>query len=156
MFAFSHRAKLLTLLCFLMIGAVPTAVAGSADAIIKGETSSKRTSFELHIHEFDTAVEYLKLTIDGKSYELTNTDQYSTRSIYDPEIGVYVILVEGKDVMFKFWMVPSSWKVLDKGNGRLKATFAAKIEASDPREPAPRKWKTSPQITIGCTLNYQI
>ena len=149
------RAILCSALAFLFLATL-TAQAGSADAIIKGETASKRTNFELHVGDLDGLVRYLKFTVDGKGYQFSEDQISDSTVIRDQKIGVYVIVMQAENRKFKIWMIPGSEKVKVNGPGKYRSTFAAKIEASDPRKPAEQSWRMTPVITIGCRIDYSI
>lgn len=126
-------------------------VAGSNDAFIKGETSSKRTSLEVSVSDITGTLNKAKLTIDGKSYEISGDNQTVIR---DKVNGVYILIVENETHIFRMWMIPGSEKVTSKGENHYNSTFAAVIEATDPRKS--EKWHLAPRITIGCSLKYSL
>lgn len=127
--------------------------AGSGSAIIEGKTSSGRTSVKISVQDIVGTFEHVELTIDGKSYKITNNGAKET-VIQDKENKVYFLTLESEDRIFRMWMVPGSEKVVSQSDGSYKSTFAAVIEASDPRKEG--KWDFAPRITIGCTLDYSI
>jgi hypothetical protein len=51
-------------------------------------------------------------------------------------------------------MVPSSEKITEKGHGVFRSTFAAVLEATDPRKK--NQAKLTPRIFIGCKLDWEI
>ena len=140
------------LFCILLALNLPVS-AGSADAIIKGETSSGRTSFEVHVGDLDGLIRFVSLTIDGKSYEITEADSSFQSVIRDSKNGVYVLVIQTKEQNFRLYMIPGSEKNIEKGDGFYRSTFAAVIEATDPRKDN-GSW--TPKITIGCHLDYSI
>ncbi len=144
----SYTSRLVLLIWFLFLS---FASAGSSDAIIRGETSSKRTQVELHVGDVTGLIREVALTIDGQSY--TFVPERST-VIKDEESQVYVLIADHEAYEFKMWMIPGSEKVKSKTAHGLKSSFAAIIEATDPRGSS--KWKMTPRITIGCTLDYAL
>lgn len=138
--------KFLVLSLFFILNTI--AIAGSSDAQITGVTASKRTSFELSVGDIDGLI---RLTVDDKTYRFVPDNSIVIR---DEDNGVYVLIAENEKYHVKVWMVPGSEKVLTKGNGVLKTSFAAVIEATDPRKND--KWSQTPRITIGCMLDYSI
>ena len=125
--------------------------AGSADALIKGITASKRTSVEVSVGDISGLIRHVKLEIDGKSYTIKSGKDTVIR---DEKNGVYVLIIENENHLFRMWMIPGSEKVISKTSGSYRSTFAAVIEATDPR--GSDKWKFTPRITIGCSLDYSI
>ena len=141
----------ITLILLLVTGIT---YAGSADAIIRGETSSKRTAIEVHVGDITGLISYVKWTVDGKTYEIKEGEGLPQTVIKDTENGVYLLTISSKDKDFKLWMIPGTEKILEKTGSGMRTQFAAVIEASDPREKG--KWTLTPRITIGCKLDYSI
>ncbi|MGE9267305.1 MAG: hypothetical protein ACQKBY_04345 [Verrucomicrobiales bacterium] len=127
---------------------------GSADALLRGETSSGRTKLELRVGDLDGLIREVKLTVDGEEITWKNADHSPQTVIRDVENGVYVLSVTQGEKSFRLWMVPGSEKVVKKGPNEFESRFAAIIEASDPRAKTPLKW--TPRITIGCHLKWKI
>lgn len=130
--------------------------AGSNEAVITGKTSSGRTELEARVQDITGQFRSVTLTVDGKTMEFRfdESDDVRTTVIRDEENDVFLLLMEGEDKVFRLWMVPGSEKVLEKSSGSYQSTFAAVIEATDPRESG--KWTLTPRITIGCRLDYSI
>jgi len=141
--------KNLSLFIFFLFSSL--VYAGSNDATITGITSSKRTKVEISVGDVTGLIRKVNLTVDGKSYILTPKNSTVFK---DDENGVYVLIAESNDYHFKMWMIPGSEKIVSKTSSSLKTTFAAVIEATDPRKGD--KWKMTPRITIGCKLDYSI
>lgn len=138
--------------CFILFFSLVSGLfAGSADAHIVGTTSSGRTSVEVDVGDIDGILGRAKLTIDGKSYEITQGRQTVIR---DEANSIYVLMIESETQIFRMWMIPNTEKVIPCTDGATKIRFGAIIEATDPRQD--EKWKLTPRITIGCTLNYEI
>ena len=125
--------------------------AGSADAVISGITSSKRTKIDVRVGDISGIIRRVTLTIDGKSYTFNPSKD---EVIHDKKSGVYVLIAEDSERIFRMWMIPGSEKVIHSSSGAYKSKFAAKIEATDPRKND--KYTLTPVITIGCLLDYSI
>ena len=144
--------KTLTIITALLTASLH---AGSNTAYIKGETSSGRTAVEINVQDIEGRFISAKLTIDGNTYVLKNDENTTHETvIYDKANGVYILILESNTKVFKLWMIPGSEKVISKGDGHYQSSFAAVIEATDPREGD--KYSFTPRITIGCTLKYSL
>jgi hypothetical protein len=150
---FDVRKKMKTLILTLILGFTLPAFAGSADAIIRGKTESGRTEVEVRVGDIDGLIRYVKLSVDGKSYTISDADLLPQSVIRDRENGIYVIVLRAEGREFRLWMIPKSEKVAEQGNGVYRSSFAAVIEATDPRK---SDGSFTPRITIGCKLDYQI
>ena len=142
-----------TILLCLFLGLNLPVSAGAADAVIKGQTESGRTSFEVHVGDIDGLIRYVNLTIDGKSYKIEDAESAFQSVIRDRKNGIYVLVVQTEFRTFRLYMIPNSEKGVEQGNGYYRSRFAAVIEATDPRE-EDGSW--TPKITIGCTLDWSI
>jgi hypothetical protein len=147
------RKKMKTLIISLILGFTLPAFAGSADAIIRGKTESGRTEVEVHVGDINGLIRYVKLTVDGKSFTVSDADMLSQSVIDDRENGIYVLVLRAEGREFRLWMIPKSEKVTKQGSGVYRSSFAAVIEATDPRK---SDGSFTPRITIGCRLDYQI
>jgi hypothetical protein len=143
------KTLLLCLICALPL----PAIAGSADAIIRGRTESGRTEVEIHVGDIDGPISYVKLSVDGKSYTISNADSSPQSVIRDEQHGIYVLVLHAEDREFRLWMIPKSEKITGQGSGFFRSRFAAVIEATDPRK---TDGSFTPRITIGCKLEYAI
>lgn len=139
-------------LCFTLVFTLPL-MAGSADAIIRGKTESGRTEVEVRVGDIDGLISYVKLSIDGKSYTISDAVVADQTVIRDRENGVYVLAIKAKDKDFSLWMIPKSEKITENGSGIYRSKFAAVIEATDPRN---TDGSFTPRITIGCKLDWSI
>ena len=129
--------------------------AGSGPAFISGKTSSGRTAIEISVEDMSGTINSVKLTVDGKSLEMKSSDNATQQTIIsDVKNGVYVLVLKSDSQVFKLWMIPGTNKITKQTDGSYHSTFAAIIEATDPREN--NGWKLTPRITIGCTLKYDI
>ena len=145
--------KMKTLILSLIFGLSLPAMAGSSDAVIRGKTESGRTEVEIHVGDIDGLIRYVKLTVDGKSYTMSEADSAPQTVIRDRENGIYVLILRAGQREFKLWMIPRSEKVTEQGNGFYRSRFAAVIEATDPRK---SDGSYTPRITIGCKLDWSI
>jgi len=144
-----------TLLAIICLLVAYTAFAGSADAIIKGKTSSERTNLEISVGDISGLIRYVRFTIDGETIEIADgsKDVYQT-VIHDPQNGIYVLVIEDSTAKFVLWMIPGTEKVSEEGPGYYKSRFAAVIQGTDPRRDS--KYEFTSQIVIGCTLDWRI
>ena len=140
-----------TLILGLIFSIYVPAFAGSADAVIRGKTESGRTEVEIHVGDIDGLIRYVKLSIDGQSYTISNADSAPQSVIRDRENGIYVLVLKAEGRDFRFWMIPNSEKIAQQGNGVYRSSFAAIIEATDPRKD---DGTFTPRIAIGCKLEY--
>ncbi|MGJ8677327.1 MAG: hypothetical protein ACSHX0_07400 [Akkermansiaceae bacterium] len=136
---------------FLFLISLSSLHAGSADAVIKGQTSSGRTSVEILVQDMVGPINRVKLEIDGESYIITDAKE---TVIEDRKNGVYILLIESETAVFRMWMIPGTEKNIKTSDSSYECTFAAIIEATDPRKK--HKWTLTPRITIGCKLIYSI
>jgi hypothetical protein len=141
-----------TLILTVILGLTLPAFAGSADAIIRGKTESGRTEVEVRVGDIDGLIQYVKLTVDGKSYTISDADLLPQSVIRDSENGIYVLILNAEGREFRLWMIPKSEKIAEQGNGIYRSSFAAVIEATDPRK---SDGSLTPRITIGCKLDYE-
>jgi hypothetical protein len=93
------RKKMKTLILNLILGFSLPAFAGSADAIIRGKTESGRTEVVVHVGDIDGLIRYVKLSVDGKSYTISDADLLPQSVIRDRENGIYVLVLraEGRE-----------------------------------------------------------
>ena len=131
-----------------------SALAGSSHAIIKGWTGTGRTQLILHIQDMSGDATYLKFTIDGRSFEITDADRECESVIYDKKNRVYAVSLKSSRGEFRLWMIPASLKVVRAEPGKEKWTFSAIAVGTDPRKNEP--WTLSPEIELACTLEYDI
>jgi len=147
------------LLAFFIFLAYGIASAGSAAAILKGESESGRTKLNIVISDISDEVIKAELIIDGVS--LSFGEECKSYTIADLKNGVYTISIELvpqlPDVGFssskwlEFWAIPSTF---EKGaDCRTVYKFKAKVRASDPRSESGLE---TPDIELNCTLEYCI
>ncbi len=141
------------LICFLLAISNPL-IAGTADALIRGKTESGRTELEVRVGDIDGLISSLKLTIDGESYSITNAESLPQSVVRDQKNQVYFFILDAGGQQFRLWMIPNSEKIVKQGLGVYRSTFAAVLEATDPRKG--KNGKLTPRITIGCTLDWKI
>lgn len=146
--------RLLPLVCLLYALMGGALFAGSNDAVISGKTESGRTVFKLLVGDITGSIRSAELTIDGKSYLVKEGEIRHQTVIRDEKNGIYVLIFETDEQLFRLWMIPHSEKVSQDTDGSYHSTFGAVLEATDPRESG--KHALSPRITIGCSLRYEI
>lgn len=140
------------ILCLLLGYCLP-ALAGTSDAVIRGKTESGRTEVEIHVSDIDGQIRFVRLSVDGKSYTISETDSSNQSVIRDRENGIYVLALRAEGREFMLWMIPKSEKITQQGDGVYRSRFTAVIEASDPRK---TDGSLTPRITLGCRLNWEI
>lgn len=137
------------LLLILYLAIFTQVFAGSGDAEIKCQTSSKRTQVEMHVLDITGGISKVSLSIDNKSYTF-----HPKQDDVIADNNVYILIAKDDKRVFKMWMIPNTEKILHESYGIYKSQFAAKIIATDPRKK--NKYEFTPRITIGCTLDYSI
>ena len=137
----------------LILGLPLPALAGSADAVIRGKTESGRTEIEVRVGDIDGSIRSVSLSIDGKSFTISGADSAFQSVVRDRENGVYVLVLRAEGREFRLWMIPKSEKITEQGSGVYRSSFAAVIEATDPRQ---SDGSLTPRITIGCKLDWEI
>lgn len=138
----------------LLVLSAHTALAGSSDAIIKGWTGTGRTQLLLRVADIRELPTYLKFTIDGKSFEMTQAEIECHSVICDIKNKIYAVSARGRRGEFRLWMIPASLKVLVSTPHKAKWVFKAIAVGTDPRQNQP--WVFSPEIELACTLEYEI
>ena len=137
----------------LILGLPLPALAGSADAVIRGKTESGRTEIEVRVGDIDGSIRSVSLSVDGKSFTISGADSAFQSVVRDRENGVYVLVLRAEGREFRLWMIPKSEKITEQGSGVYRSSFAAVIEATDPRR---SDGSLTPRITIGCKLDWEI
>ncbi len=107
----------------------------------------------IHVGDIDGLIRFVKLSVDGKSYTISDADSAPQSVIRDCENGIYVLVLRAEGREFRLWMIPKSEKIAEQGNGVYRSRFAAVIEATDPRK---SDGTFTPRITIGCKLDWEI
>src|SRR5438105_14110977 len=143
-----------TAVLLAMMLSTQVALAGSHYAIIKGRTGTGRTQLLLHVQDIGTIPNYVKFTIDGKSFEITEKEIQCQSVFYDKKNRVYAVSLKSSRGEFNLWMIPASLKVITSTPNRESWTFTAVAIGTDPRQSSP--WTLSPEIELACTLEWEM
>lgn len=148
----SMYRRFLVLLVMLVVGLLPCVEAGSADAVLRGKSSSGRTEFELKVGDLDGLIRWVRVAIDGKEYVIDDADRWRQTVVRDQKNEIYVMVLETDSRTVRFWMVPGSERVIEQRRGAYRSEFKAILEASDPRDDG----RDTPRIVLECRLDWEI